>query len=408
MGFRQLVFFLIALCVVWSSVALACSFSSPIWSPDNTADPLYRFVRDGKAGYIDATGKVVISPTFKDNHENLLDSFHDGRLAIDFGRAGYVDAKGRKVIDKKFDSGGDFSEGLAMVRLTREGRLGYIDLGGKVVIPAQFEEADSFSEGVASVLVKERAGFIDKEGTLVIKPVFLRARSFHEGRAWVVAEGPCHRFHLGSDGLMTAPPCEYAFLPASLELSRTADPLENLIPCKYAMIDPTGTVISKNRFDDVGDFSEGLAPVKSGTQWGYVDRTGAVVIEPRFDYAYPFSEGRGMVSVRTADSSGRALIGYIDRSGGYAIKPQFELAESFSDGLAAVGNDSGPFWYIDHEGRSAISTKFMLAGSFVKGLAHVKLFPPGVLTGTSFDGSRNQGRFAYINRAGATIFTYQR
>jgi hypothetical protein len=207
---------------------------------------------------------------------------------------------------------------------------------------------------------------------------------------------------------MTAPPCAYAFLPASLELSRTADPLETLISCKYALIDSTGTVISKNRFDDVGDFSDGLAPVKIGNQWGYVDRTGAVVIEPRFDYAYPFSEGRGMVSVRTADSSGRSLFGYIDRSGGYAIKPQFDRAESFSDGFAVVSNDYGPFWYIDHEGQSAISTKFMLAGSFVKGLAHVKLFPPGVITGNSFDESKDQDRFAYIDRSGKPIFQYQR
>ena len=115
-----------------------------------------------------------------------------------------------------------------------------------------------------------------------------------------------------------------------------------------------------------------------------------------------------MVSVRTAASSGRSLIGYIDRSGGYSIKPQFDWAESFSDGVAVVSNDYGPFWYIDHQGRSAISTKFMLAGSFVKGLAHVKLFPPGVLTGNSFDESSDQGRFAYINRSGAAVFTYQR
>jgi len=46
--------------------ANACSWDYIIWQiRSRSADPLYRFVENGKAGYIDRTGKVVIKPQFE-------------------------------------------------------------------------------------------------------------------------------------------------------------------------------------------------------------------------------------------------------------------------------------------------------------------------------------------------------
>ncbi|HEX4999981.1 MAG TPA: hypothetical protein VFY29_17300, partial [Terriglobia bacterium] len=57
------IFSSVAMVLFCCSAALSCEYSALIWSPEKSADALYRIVRDGKVGYIDGTGKVVIEPT---------------------------------------------------------------------------------------------------------------------------------------------------------------------------------------------------------------------------------------------------------------------------------------------------------------------------------------------------------
>ncbi|HEX9002735.1 MAG TPA: hypothetical protein VGB07_22705, partial [Blastocatellia bacterium] len=60
----------------------ACSWDYLIWMiRSKNADPLYRFVRNDKAGYIENTGKVVIEPKFN-VYGNGGGEFHDGLLEI--------------------------------------------------------------------------------------------------------------------------------------------------------------------------------------------------------------------------------------------------------------------------------------------------------------------------------------
>jgi hypothetical protein len=46
------------------SLVHACEWDYVIWGiRSKSADSLFRFVRNGKAGYIDSTGKIVVNPT---------------------------------------------------------------------------------------------------------------------------------------------------------------------------------------------------------------------------------------------------------------------------------------------------------------------------------------------------------
>jgi len=74
---------------------------------NNSADPLYRFVKNGKAGYIDHTGKVAIPPTLE-VHGNYGSEFHDGLLEIGVSDGRYVDRTGEVVLDKALIAAGIF------------------------------------------------------------------------------------------------------------------------------------------------------------------------------------------------------------------------------------------------------------------------------------------------------------
>src|SRR2546421_11859187 len=65
--------------------------------------------QNGKWGYIDGTGKVVIEPRF-----SWAEEFSEGLAAFENedGKYGYIDETGKVVIEPKFDNWTEFSEGL--------------------------------------------------------------------------------------------------------------------------------------------------------------------------------------------------------------------------------------------------------------------------------------------------------
>jgi hypothetical protein len=358
------------------SVVHACSWTYTIWSiRSKPADPLFRFEQNGKAGYIDATGKIVVRPTYPGG-SNFLGEFHEGLLAVrDERGARYVDRSGKVVFrtDARFSS--QFFEGLAAAS-SESSRWGFIDRTGRFTVPPQYYEVEAFSEGIARISVTGEVGstgYIDKTGQFVIPPSLTYGSSFHEDRAAVIISGPCRITNGGS--------CERP------EFKPTGDYAS--YDCRYAIVDKSGKPVSDLRFDDAMDFSEGLAPVRMGQHWGYVDRSGQIAIPVKFEWAEPFTEGFAV-----AKKDGK--FGFIDHAGIFVITPRFDAAEGFSDGRALVSSNHGltkwTYWFIDKTGNPAFPGEFAVAASFNYGLAHVAL-----------SGER---RFAWINTSGKPIFSY--
>ena len=100
------------------------------------------------------------------NHQG---DFYEGLARVEDanGKWGFIDKTGKVVIPCQWNVALSFSEGLAGVK-DANGRYGFIDKTGKVVIPCQWKWADSFHEGL--VLVQDDNGKwhkIDKTGKVV-------------------------------------------------------------------------------------------------------------------------------------------------------------------------------------------------------------------------------------------------
>ncbi len=127
---------------------------------------LFPIKQQGKWGFIDRTGKVIVSPQFK----NAWD-FSEGRAGVLVGdRFGFIDQTGKVVIQPQFDKVAEFSAGLAAVWIA--GKWGFVDLGGKMVISPRFTSAGNFYEDRAWVKVDDKYGYLDKQGNLAISPRF--------------------------------------------------------------------------------------------------------------------------------------------------------------------------------------------------------------------------------------------
>jgi hypothetical protein len=154
-------------------------------SQSQSESKLFPVLKDGRWGYIDSSGKLVIEPKF-----SMAEDFSEGLAAVMIGTIGrgYIDKSGQLVI--QLDAGRvvlhrRFSEGLAPVRYS-DGRTRYIDKTGQVSLETQFSEAYAFSEGLARVKDDGKYGFIDRTGKLVTDLIFDSAEDFSGGIAKVI------------------------------------------------------------------------------------------------------------------------------------------------------------------------------------------------------------------------------
>ena len=308
---------------------------------------------DGKYGYINENGEVVIEPKY-----DYAGEFSRGLADVNIGgKDGYINKEGAIVVEPKYDEACVFYEDIA--RIKDDGKYGYINRKGMIVVEPKYDEADyEFSEGLARIKVDGKYGYIDKRGWIVVEPKYDNAYEFSEGLA---------RIKIGR---------------------------------KYGYINKTGEIVVEPKYDDAYEFSEGLAAVAikfdldeyderslygdgSGLihipfaeyKWGYINTDGEEVIKPqtRFTAATDFSEGLAAVGRYYYYGSGD---GYIDKEGNYVIEPQFENAESFSEGLAAVeiGEYPNNKWgYINKDGEIVIEPMYDFASDFSEGLAAVRI-----------------------------------
>ena len=139
---------------------------------------------------------MVIEPQYYQvgNFSNGLCRFKERDFFT--ARWGFIDTTGKVVISQRFSEVADFSEDFAM--FYENNKYGYADKTGKVIIEAKYDagvlykenkkvvfSAGSFSEGLAGVNINDKYGFIDKTGKVVIEPKFNSVGDFKEGLASV-------------------------------------------------------------------------------------------------------------------------------------------------------------------------------------------------------------------------------
>jgi hypothetical protein len=350
--------------IVLAGLIVLPAFTAPA---QQSTKNLFPVEKDGKSGYVDRTGKIIIPLQF-----DSANDFREGLAQVTVnGKKHFIDATGRVVITPQFDIVDDFSEGLAAVNIGQKripnigvishpGKWGYIDQTGKLAIPLKFTHAEDFSEGLAAVTDGDRGGFIDHSGKIIFDVPLDVTLGFREGVVGVLLKGGVTYFDRTGKKVPT-PAVDYGPSYHSMFEGLAAIATGG----KSGFVDKTGKLVIEAKFEDAGDFSEGLAPVKvkgevvwcppdaSGSRsgftmrWGYIDKIGKLVIPAQFESAAPFSEG--LAAIHNCDQAY-----FIDKSGKTVISGDFRYASSFSGGLARIETmtkDELLFGYVDKTGK---------------------------------------------------------
>jgi hypothetical protein len=263
-----------------------------------------------KWGYVNTAGDMVITPTYQGAGEfhgklalvqrwskiyvpflkkelsnidapvQVFDLLRDPFTFFILGNPPYLGLDNQfSFIDKEdhlafqfqdFEFVDNFSNGYAVYKKGK--KWGYINQQGGRLADRLFDLAVPFSEGLAPVKIDGLWGFIDTSGNVVIKPQFGGARPFSGGIAIVFPQGQ-------------------SFLESKA-------------------IDKKGNYLFSTIYNDLSDFSEGLAIVKDGRHSFFIDQEGKKVhiTDLIIEGSWGFSDGLAIVG-----KQGKRV--YIDKKG---------------------------------------------------------------------------------------------
>lgn len=290
------------------------------------------------------------------------------------GKSGYINSKGQIVIDFEFDFFGsrEFTEGLASILVNN--KAGYIDTKGNFVIKPQFEMAMPFSEGLAYVSHNGKQGYIDKSGRFAIPPIYYSCNSFCDGYALVNDTVTSKGFFINKTG-------EAKLAGRNFLISEYREGLINCTDNKgnWGFIDIDGNTIINYAYKSTRPFYEGKAAVtpkkeingKSNRKEkiGFINHQGELIIPQIFEGSeMKFSDGLCAIWNRDKDT-----FGYIDPKGEIVIPCELSYGDHFSEGMAAFTpkGRNKQYGYINKRGEVIIEPKFTSIESFENGLAEV-------------------------------------
>lgn len=286
----------------------------------------------------------------------------------------------------------------------REGGVwGYIDTDGNKIIPPQYAYTQPFAEGLGGVNIGGKGfekdmpengkwGFIDANNRIKINPKFYPPPVYAAPYDWKELALALHEAYIFSEGLA---------------LVRTKS--------EWVYIDTTGNVkISNFGIQSGRRFSEGLAAVCIDGKWGYLDRNGNIAIKPQFLFPANFKEGFAYVM----DEQLRSFC--IDRSGNRVLA-QYRITTNFNEGHAPVKggyrgekfdlNENLTMGLIDTTGYIVAHPEYDLVGSYGSGLAPVLVGSekPTLLTLTDdFKTLKYMGgKWGFINATGQFMINPQ-
>ncbi|SHH96750.1 WG containing repeat-containing protein [Chryseolinea serpens] len=336
----------------------------------------FRIWVDGKIGFINTYGEIVIDPVFR-NANNFSEGLCAARVN---GAFGFIDIHGNFVIPPQYDYAARFVEGRA-VCFQDEKRV-YIDRNGKEPFANPFKFISHLENGRASVCTySNKWGFINAKGELLIDTVYELVGGMIDHRAVVSLADEAGL--IDENGKFVVPFGKYKTIRGPMEGyyrveipdPNPEDPKQH---GKMGFIDREGTLVmardSQERGRIMGDISNGLVRVElyhksdvrgepEARYGGYINLKGELIFDdPDFVTAFDFADNRGVVEKRNG------LYSLIDTKGQFIAEDKFTEILSplwrdspFRNGRAFVATDEG-WGLIDTSANFIIKPRFKKIG----------------------------------------------
>ncbi|WP_291727311.1 WG repeat-containing protein [Bernardetia sp.] len=363
----------------------------------NTAqsNQLVLIEQNGKVGYADKTGKIIVAPRYDAIQDNFSEIYFAKKGISEVknsGKIGYINHEGKEILPLEFSKVNDFYgiynvKDAVTVAKKPNSKYGTIDRHNNTIIPFEYDfiGMDERNDTLSFVKQNKHWGVINPFGQPVVpiryssvkylqKPNSQRAliEVFSDSSAVlyldekgnfvenanknlvIVEQG-------GKFGIKTNTSAEtflvnpsYDFIEEFGKIGKTSwakvgnKDSKNPKQMLYGIIDSKGNEILKTEYLEIGTFSEGKIAVQQNGKskdkqlFGYVDENGKKVIDFQFYKAFPFSDGMAKVDLSRAGTKWS----YINEKGEVVIKSAYTSGSDFGEGMAV-----GEMFLIDKTGK---------------------------------------------------------
>ena len=293
---------------------LLCSFTG-------LAQPKYFiFEEKGKLGLVDLQGKTVLAPTFNSIEEkqpyffacsktkgcsvyngnlqlvlkgdyNSIELGCEGQFIVEKNRKyGVVSEKGTIILPLKYSFIDSNKNGYTV---TLNDKTGLFNSEGKEIIPISYHwiYTDKIDDNIPIVAELDgKEGYINTKNEWVIPPTYRDAFAFRQGLA-KIREVRDYIYYINLKG----EPVIQDFDANVIEPSDNTYIVGVRKECKYMVYDLNGNLLDtynllRNNWSDDAIFA-----VKKGGKWGYIDGYGKVIIPLEYEEVRNFSEGLAAV-----------------------------------------------------------------------------------------------------------------
>ena len=373
-------------------VLLLCCFTG-------LAQPKYFiFEEKGKLGLVDLQGKTVLAPTFNSIEEkqpyfiarsktkgcsvynenlqlvlkgayNSIELGCEGQFIVEKnGKYGVVSEKGAVILPLKYSEINSNKNGYTV---TLNEKMGLFNSEGKEIIPISYRwiYTDKIDDNIPIVAkLNGKEGYINTKNEWVIPPTYRDAFAFRQGVA-IVKKGRNYMcINLKGEAVIqdfdnyviepsdntyivgVRKECKYMVYDLNGNLLDTYDGFINNWSDdaifavkkggKWGYIDGYGKVIIPLEYEEVGDFSEGLAAVRKDNKWGYINPKNEVVIPIEFTNREVSYFKNGVAKYYT-DSG----IGLINLKGEIIAEPKYNIIKYVRENVAIVSFDDYFYLY---------------------------------------------------------------
>lgn len=305
-----------------------------------TANGLIKVKKDGKYGFIDENGNIIINCEY----ENLADYFlEDMIVAKKDGKCGCIDKNGNIVINFEYDRIGNFSEGVVSAK--KGNKIGFLDKEGNIIIDFKYEyiydeesnkddfefftDMPEFKEDVVAVFKDEQGFFIDKSGNKAIDfetefNITHLNRAFNNGILVGQKNGKTGVFDKTGKIVVD-------FIYDDIQNYEDIELLPAKLNGKNGCIDKKGNTIINFEFDLPVDFDynyDGIideyAIVQKNNKYGCIDKKGNILVQFKYDYLMK-TANNNLLLARKNDK-----LGIINTSGEIIVAFEYDDLSSYN------------------------------------------------------------------------------
>ena len=289
---------------------------------------------NGKTGFIDTTGKVVIPVVYY----KMTRNFKDGIASMDNEEriSGVINLKGDTLFDFKYRSTSRPSDGLIILDCDKGESVGN-NKGEILLKPGKYRNVnfiglkgdceyitfsvDSPPPGVEKWSAGFYMGYMDRKMNVIVPPKYHIVDDFWNGMGIVKYKRRCG--YINRDGKEVIPLMYSTCYPFVDEFAVVED-----TSWHYGIIDKEGETVIPFIYEELGisGFPHGWMPAKKNGFWGIINKKNKVLVDFKYDYCGSGTYINGLLTVEKnelwgmIDSTGKEIIPIKYGAGGISPK----------------------------------------------------------------------------------------